>query len=184
MSITVRQIRDPYAQSIEEIISYKVSLDHNGDLNAEDIHVVGAPRDSFVVKCDGYCNNNWCLLPKGILPSCYLHDFVEVVHEPVMTIVGELYILCYAPRRMLTSSSEETKDALACQQRYLQKLAAERRAEQIAHLKELFSRAGSWLTSSFRTVESSEEHTPLIWDQPPALIGRSQGKLKLPEKDL
>ena len=47
--ITVRQIQDPYAASIEDIACYKVRLENNGDLNVKDIHV-GVPGDQFFVR--------------------------------------------------------------------------------------------------------------------------------------
>jgi hypothetical protein len=46
--IAIRQIRDPYAASIEDIACYQVRLDDNGDLNVKDIHV-GVPGDRFFV---------------------------------------------------------------------------------------------------------------------------------------
>jgi len=47
--ITIRQIRDPYAASIEDIACYKVSLNDNGDLNVKDI-CIGIPGGQFFVR--------------------------------------------------------------------------------------------------------------------------------------
>jgi len=97
---------------------------------------------------------------------------MDVSHDgdPIMTVVGEFYIFCYTQFKTAECSSEEKKDACAADERYFRKLAAERRAEQMAYLKELFIRAGSWLTLPFCTATSSEEDTPLILDQTPDLI--------------
>jgi hypothetical protein len=102
-------------------------------------------------------------------------------HDPVMTVVDKLYVFCYTPLKTADHFSEERKDACAADEHYIRKLAAERRAEQIAYLKELFM---SWLRLPFRTAASSEKHTALILDQSLDLIHQSGGNLKLPEKDL
>ena len=109
---------------------------------------------------------------------------MDLSHDPVMTVVGELYVLCCTQSRLLISSSEEKKDARAADKRHDQQLAAERRAEQMAYLKGLFIPAWSWMTSPFRAAASSEEHTALILDQPPLRFRPPRGNLKVPGKDL
>ena len=109
---------------------------------------------------------------------------MDMSRDPVMIVVGELYVFCYTQIKTADHSPEERKDARAADKRYNRKLAAEHRAEQMAYLKELFIRAGDWLTLPFCTATPSEEHTPLILDQTPALMHPSRGNFKLSEKDL
>ena len=87
-----------------------------------------------------------------------------------MTVVGELYFFCYTQINTADRSSEEKKDARSADKRHTRKVAAERRAEQIAHLKELIIRAGSWLTLPFCTTTPSEKPTPSILAQNPVLM--------------
>jgi hypothetical protein len=89
---------------------------------------------------------------------CQVYISPDTELGQVMTVVGELYVLFCIQLTLLISSSEEINDARSAEERRSRKLTAERRAEQIAVLKGLFIRAGSWIASPFRTSASFEKH--------------------------
>jgi hypothetical protein len=89
---------------------------------------------------------------------CKLYIRPDTELGQVMTVVGELYVLFCIQLKLLISSSEEINDCCAAEECRSRKLAAERRAEQIAALKGLFICAGSWIASPFLTAASFQKH--------------------------
>jgi hypothetical protein len=82
----------------------------------------------------------------------------ETELDPILTVVGKLYILYISCYFTLINCFAERNDACAAKAYYAQELLAQCRAEQIANLKRLFIYAGTCMASAFSLPTSHHNH--------------------------
>jgi hypothetical protein len=86
----------------------------------------------------------------------------ETELDPILTVVGKLYILYISCYFILINCFAERNDARAAKAYHAQELLAQCRPERIANLKRLFIYAGTCMASAFSPPTSHHNHATHI----------------------
>jgi hypothetical protein len=114
-----------------------------------------------------YSGKYFFLSTDQLIPALAIKKYTSETDEPTLSVVSELYVPFHISFRPLINFFEELSDIYAAESRI-------QRAEQIAYLKELFSRAWTSLASPICPATSSNDESQTNEALPQASLQNSE----------